>query len=234
MDLSIIIPSLNEGHNIRILSEKIRAILDPLSIPYEIWIIDDSTDNTPCILEKISHDIPNFHYIHRKNTRGLSSAILEGFRQSVGQYIIVMDGDLQHPPELFVDMYHALLENNDIVIPSRFMQGGSDGGLNFFRKLISWTARRIGQISIPQLRDVSDCTSGYFGLKRSVIDNVDLHPYSWKILIEILVKGHVQTIHEIPYHFVARRFGESKLRLIEQWNYLRHIVKLVFMKKSVL
>ena len=137
-----------------------------------------------------------------------------------------MDADLQHPPELIPLILKRLLQA-DIVIPSRFVPGGSDGGLNVFRKLISGIARKIGCISIKKLRPISDSTSGYFALKRNVINHVHLDPIGWKILIEVLVKGKYRTVHEIPYSFVAREAGESKMNIKEQCNYLRHIARLV-------
>jgi dolichol-phosphate mannosyltransferase len=93
--------------------------------------------------------------------------------------------------------------------------------------MISWTARMIGRLSIKRLRNISDCTGGYFGLKRSAIEGVTLEPIGWKILMEVLVKGNHQTVHEIPYSFVSRNDGESKMSVREQWNFLLHIVRLV-------
>ncbi|MDX1901739.1 MAG: glycosyltransferase [Gammaproteobacteria bacterium] len=225
MDLSVIIPSFNEGHHLRTLTEKIRAILEPLSIQYEIWIIDDSTDDTPALIQKIKHDMPFAHAIHRKYQRGLGSAIVEGFRQSLGRCLIVIDGDLQHPPELFPEIYHLLSTEADLVIPSRFMNGGSDGRMHFYRKCLSWIARKIGQRKL-KLRAISDCTSGYFGVKRTAIEQIQFNPTSWKILLEILVKGNIKTIREIPYHFIAQRKMASKMNLFEQLKFLRHVAKL--------
>ncbi len=107
------------------------------------------------------------------------------------------------------------------------MAGGSDGGLNLWRKLVSWVARTIGRLSIAKIRDISDCTGGYFGLRREVIAQAELDPIGWKILLEVLVKGDYHTVHEIPYSFAARDRGASKMSSREQWNYLRHLAKLV-------
>ena len=167
------------------------------------------------------------NYIHRKNARGLGTAVVDGFRQAKGQQLIVMDADLQHPPELLPDVIEKL-KTHDLVIPSRFIKGGSDGGLSSFRKLVSWTARKIGQISIKRFRSISDCTGGFFGLNRPVISNTTLNPNSWKILMEIIVKGNYNKITEIPYHFVSRDEGNSKMTIREQLRYLFHIGKLVW------
>lgn len=226
MDLSIIIPTFNERNNVRALVTKIANLLHQEACSYEIVFVDDSLDDTPLFLEQLSQEYKEVKYIHRSSERGLASAVVKGFSHSEGSHIIVMDADLQHPPEL-LPLIVKRLTTADLVIPSRFVPGGSDGGLNLFRKLVSGIARGIGYICIKKLRCISDSTSGYFAFKRSVIEQVDLNPIGWKILIEILVKGKYQTIHEIPYSFVAREAGHSKMNFTEQWNYLKHIARLM-------
>jgi len=228
MQVSIVIPTFNERDNVRTMVERIEGALREQGYLYEIWFIDDSRDDTPEVLEELSQTHSQVHYVHRTNGRGLGTAVVEGFARSTGKYVVVMDADLQHPPEVLPTMLKRLMEGIDVVIPSRFVPGGSDGGLNTFRKFVSWTARWIGRVAIKRLRSVSDCTGGYFGLHRSVIENAELDPIGWKILMEVLVKGHYQTVHEVPYDFRSRDAGESKMNLQEQWNYLRHIGKLLW------
>lgn len=225
MDLTIIVPTYNEKDVLtRLVAEITKEIGKKFS--YEILFVDDSSDETPQVLEKLSRKISTVHYLHRENERGLASAVVEGFKVARGDSIIVMDADLQHPPSL-IPMIAERLKKVDIVIPSRFINGGSDGGLNPVRKLISFTARSLGRLSIKRLKFISDCTGGYFGLKRSVIDGVSLNPVGWKILMEVLVKGNYHTVHEIPYTFHSREAGTSKMSLREQWNYLVHIARLI-------
>lgn len=227
MDLSIIIPTFNERKNIKTLVTKIINLLHlGNDCSFEIVFVDDSVDDTPLLLEELSQEYKEVKYIHRINERGLASAVVKGFSYSAGDHIIVMDADLQHPPEL-LPLIIKRLASADLVIPSRFVPGGSDGGLNFFRKLVSGIARGIGYLFIKKLRCISDSTSGYFAFKRSVIEQVDLNPIGWKILIEILVKGKYQTVHEIPYTFLAREAGNSKMNFLEQLNYLKHIARLM-------
>lgn len=226
MQLSIIVPTYNEKENVLTLAERLQNILQDGDYTYEILFVDDSHDNTPTILAELSQNRPEVRYIHREDARGLASAVVAGFRAARGQYLIVMDADLQHPPEL-IPLIVKRLAQADIVIPSRFIAGGSDGGLNPFRKLVSWGARVIGQLALKKLRHISDCTSGFFGLNRKVITGAELDPIGWKILIEVLAKGRYTTVHEIPYSFLMRQAGQSKMSLTEQGNYLRHILKLV-------
>lgn len=228
MHLSIVIPTFNERENVRTMVQRIGNALQNVNFTYEIWFIDDSRDDTPAVLEELAATHPEVHYHHRENGRGLGTAVVEGFERSQGDYVVVMDADLQHPPELLPIIAQRLNEGIDVVIPSRFVDGGSDGGLNTFRKLVSWSARSIGRVAIKRLRSVSDCTGGYFGLRRSVIEHADLDPIGWKILMEVLVKGHYQSVHEVPYAFEVRDAGESKMSMREQWNYIRHIGKLLW------
>lgn len=226
MDLSIVVPTFNEQENVEKLVHQLRHVLVGSGLTYEIIFIDDSSDDTPKVLQNLSNYYIEVNFFHREGIRGLASAVADGFLKSQGNFIVVMDADLQHPPEM-ISLIIQRLNMADIVIPSRFVEGGSDGGLHGFRKLISLTARIIGQFSIRRLREISDCTGGYFGIRRKVIDGVHLEPVGWKILIEVLVKGNYETVHEIPYTFLARNDGKSKMDIKEQWNYLVHIARLV-------
>jgi dolichol-phosphate mannosyltransferase len=227
VDLSVVIPSFNEGENVRTLSERIRNALNHSSYTYELIFVDDSQDDTPRVLEELAQQYREVTYIHRTSNRGLGTAVVEGIERSQGNFIIVMDADLQHPPEVIPSMCRALSESAEVVIPSRFIEGGSDGGLNTFRKVVSWTARTIGRLWIKRIRNISDCTSGYFGFRRSVLDGAQLNPIGWKILMEILVKGKYHSVHEIPYGFQERTYGVSKMNMKDQWHYIQHVFKLV-------
>jgi len=232
VDFTIVIPTYNERDNVPILVERIHAALADSDTAYELFFVDDSQDDTPTVLAALAQVDPTVRFLHREANGGLGSAVVEGFRRGTGRYFVVMDADLQHPPELLSIVFSRLLRGIDIVIPSRFVQGGSDGGLGTFRKFVSWVARVIGQRTLRRLRDVSDCTGGFFGVRKDVIDDVELNPIGWKILIEVLVKGRYSTVHELPYAFQSRDAGESKMSLREQWNYLRHIWSLMWNSES--
>jgi dolichol-phosphate mannosyltransferase len=220
-----VIPTFNERDNIFKIAELISKVL--LKTDYEIIFVDDSTDDTPIIMEKLAKEDPHVRYEHRFNERGLGTAVVRGFELAAGDIITVMDADLQHPPEMLVPMIAEIVSGADIVIPSRFIPGGDDGGLNIVRKLISATARYMGKFMLKALRSINDPTSGYFMFRRRVIEGVDLKPIGWKILIEVLARGNYDLVTEIPYRFHARAAGESKMSLREQWNYMSHLAGLV-------
>lgn len=223
--LSIIIPTFNEKDNVYKIAERIGKVLS-CCVVYEIIFVDDSTDDTPDKLAHLAGCDPRVRYAHRKGERGLGTAVACGFDMAGGEVIAVMDADLQHPPEMIIPMLQTVESGADIVIPSRFVPGGDDGGLNCFRKIISATARYMGKFMLKALRRISDPTSGFFMFRRSVINGVLLKPVGWKILIEVLVKGNYEKVVEIPYHFKARSAGESKMSLKEQCNYIYHLFML--------
>lgn len=224
--ISIIVPTYNEKGNIPILSERIRGALRGES--FEVIFVDDSTDDTPQRLAEIAHQYPEFRYIHRENEQGLATAVIRGFESAKGDILAVMDADLQHPPELLTEMLSQIQRGADLVLPSRFMNGGGDRGLPFHRKVISKGARLIGQIALHSVRKVTDPMSGFFMLRKSVLKGIQWNPIGWKILLEILVKGHYKNVVEVPYEFQERLQDESKMSLKEQLNYLRHVSRLVW------
>ena len=223
--LSIVVPTYNEGDNVFSVAERVQNVLKDRA--YEIIFVDDSKDDTPDRLQKLCEIDKHVRYEHRTNERGLGTAVVRGFVLSKGDVLMVMDADLQHPPEMIPQMIEAVENGADVVIPSRFIPGGDDGGLNLFRKLVSATARYMGKIALKALRPINDPTSGYFMFRKAVIEGIRLEPIGWKILIEILAKGHYKDVTEVPYRFNKRAAGESKMSLQEQLNYLRHLYTLI-------
>ena len=222
--LSVVVPSYNEGGNVEALVKETDEALK--GIEYEIVFVDDSTDDTPEIIRKVSEKYPQVRLIHRENEKGLATAVLLGFKEAKGDYLACMDADLQHPPVTLKYMYYALEEGADVCVPSRFLPGGSDGGLNSYRKAVSWTARKIGQKILSPLAKLTDPTSGLFMIKKEVIEGVDLRPVGWKIMIEVLAMGNFSTLVEIPYRFSERNSGESKLSKDATMQYLQQVREL--------
>jgi dolichol-phosphate mannosyltransferase len=227
--LTLVVPTFNEGENVTVLTSTVLAAMDNAGEPdYEILFVDDSTDGTPQILERLSRENPKVRFIHRENERGLGTAIVTGFQAARGEVLAVMDGDLQHPPSLLPSMLHFVSLGYDLVIPSRFIPGGSDGGLSLPRKIVSFTARYLAKILLGRVRGISDPTGGFFMFRKEVIENIRFDAGSWKILIEILVRGRYARVAEIPYGFRARDLGTSKLSASAQIDYLRHLFALFF------
>jgi len=223
--LTIVIPTYNEQRNVVRVAERIGRAL--AGVNYEILFVDDSTDGTPKVLAGLCRTNRRIRFIHRLGQRGLATAVAAGFAAARGDVLAVMDADLQHPPEMLPVLLRYIREGCDLAIASRFVPGGSDGGLTPLRRLISGTAGLIGRLALKRLRRIKDPMSGFFMLKRKVIAGVDLQPVGWKILVEILVRGRYGRLAEVPYTFHKREAETSKMCIGEQWNYLRHILRLV-------
>ncbi|MCH3965906.1 MAG: glycosyltransferase family 2 protein [Clostridium sp.] len=224
--VSIVIPTFNEGINVVKIANRLKHVIYGI-LDYEVIFVDDSTDDTVTYIEKLIHKYKNIKYLHRENQRGLATAVVSGINMSLGKLIVVMDSDMQHPPEIIPGMVKYLKNGYDIVIPSRHLSGGDEYGLNIFRKLISHTALFIGKFFLKELRCITDPTGGFFAFNKNILDGISLDPIGWKILIEILVRGNYKNIKEIPYKFEKRQYGKSKMSFKEQFNYLRHIFRLV-------
>lgn len=222
--LSVVVPTFNEKDNIRNLLTQIDEALK--GIPYEVVFVDDSKDDTPELLMQVSKEDERVRFEHRVGVSGLATAVIRGFELAKGDYIAVMDADLQHPPITLRYMYAAMCHGAEFCIPSRFIPGGSDGGLNIVRKFISGTARYIGKIFLKPLRSITDPTSGLFMFKKEIIEGADLRPIGWKIMVEVIAMAHFTKVIELPYKFQERTAGESKLSSKVSREYIKQVFSL--------
>ena len=222
--ISVVVPTYNESENVGNLVNQIDYALR--GIDYEVIFVDDSTDDTVDAIKAVMKENANVRMEHRETEKGLATAVLKGFSLANGDYIAVMDADLQHPPTILRSMYAVMETGVDFCVPSRFIPGGSDGGLGPYRKLVSGVARYIGKIMLPSLRKITDPTSGLFMFRRAVIEGADLRPIGWKIMVEVLAMGTYKSVVEIPYKFQARPAGESKLSSKVTIEYLKQVAEL--------
>jgi dolichol-phosphate mannosyltransferase len=226
--ISIIIPTYKEKENIGCLVERIHNNL--AKYDYEIVIIDDnSSDGSEELVADLVRRYP-VKIIVRKNKRGLSSAVVDGIASTDSENVIVMDADLQHPPEVLPDIVKAL-ENHDFVMASRYIKGGSPGEWKLSRKIVSKGATLL---ALPLAPKVKDPMSGFFGFKRSVVNIASLSPTGWKIGLEILVRSKFKAVTEVPYTFVPRAHGESKLSRRIMTEYLKQLFYLYSFKYPIL
>src|SRR5579885_1622981 len=234
--LSVIIPTYNESQNITKMLDIVSSCLPP-SANAEIIVVDDnSPDGTWKIAQEYARKSRaangcEIRVIIRKNEKGLSSAILAGIRASVGDSVVVMDSDFSHPPETIVKMLDELKKSDcDIVVASRYVDGGSITGWPFKRKLISKGATKIAQRSLGI--KIKDPMSGFFAFRRHVIRNINFDAIGYKILLEILVKARGAKVREIPYNFTDRTTGTSKLDRSVILDYVKSVWKLYRYGKS--
>jgi len=229
MIVSVIIPTLNEEENIGGLLRQTQRILNEISgIEYEILIIDDlSSDNTVGVAERSLGK--NDRIIKREaGKKSLSLSVVHGINQSRGETIIVMDGDGSHPPDVLNSFIENLKSGHDLIVASRYIKGGSTKNFPLSRKLISRFACLLGSA----LTGIQDNTSGFFCVRKCALDGVNLTPIGFKIGLEIFVKGRFNNCKEIPYTFLHRQKGKSKLKSSRVTQYFNHFFKLVIYKLS--
>jgi dolichol-phosphate mannosyltransferase len=216
-DASIIVPTYNERNNLPALAERIFSAASASGINVELIVVDDnSPDGTGEVAEGLRRKF-NVKVIHRSGKLGLASAVIEGFGLAGYDVIGVIDADLSHPPELIPKLIKPIADGSaDLVFGSRYIKGGGEENWTFLRKITSKGAIMLARPLTP----VKDCVSGLFFMKKSVIEGVKLNARGYKIGLEVLVKGKYKNVAEVPYTFVNRKIGKSKLNSGEFVNYL--------------
>jgi dolichol-phosphate mannosyltransferase len=223
---ALVIPTLNEAGNIEPLLNRIHAALEPLSLPFEIVVVDDgSVDGTQQVVANFSASDPRVRLLVRHNQKGLAGAVIHGWKHTDANLLGVMDADLQHPPELLPSLLAAIEGGADIAVGSRYVEQTRVQGWNLFRQAVS---RVSTWVTLPFQRKVrvKDPMSGFFALRRECIEGVDLQPQGFKILLEILVRGRIRSAVEIPFQFGLRHAGKSKADVAVAFHYFSLLGKL--------
>jgi len=212
----VIVPTYNEKDNIDELVQRVSKA-NPGA---EIVIVDDnSPDGTSDRARELAKSY-RMKVVTRSGKLGLSSAVMEGFATATGDILVVMDADLSHLPEKIPELVGRIESGEaELVFGSRHVEGGSIENWPFYRKIISRGAALLAR----GLTKVKDPMSGFFVLKRSVIDGVTLDPVGYKIGLEILVKGKYSKVIEVPIRFANRKAGKSKLGGYEMLRYIDHV-----------
>ena len=229
VDLSLVLPTYNEGANIIAVLEQLIARLDSISgLTYEIIVVDDdSPDRTWEKVERLGETRAQVRVVRRQTERGLSTAVIRGWQVARGNVLGVMDADLQHPPEVTGKLWKEIARGADLAIASRHVEGGGVSDWSLSRRIISRCAQLIGLAILPEVTArVSDPMSGYFMVLRSSIAGRELNPVGYKILIEVLGRGKVGWISEVPYTFRERAEGASKVTNRIYMEYFQHLLRI--------
>jgi dolichol-phosphate mannosyltransferase len=212
--LSVVIPTYNEAGSVPKLAERLHAALGARD--WELVIVDDgSPDGTADIAAALAPRIPT-NVVRRAGKGGLASAVIAGFAAARGDTLVVMDADLSHPPELVPALVSAIEDGADLAVGSRYVAGGGVEDWPMKRQIVSRVACLMGSALVP----VRDATSGFFALRRSVIDGVTLNPIGFKIGFEVIARGRYRSVVEVPYTFRDRELGASKFGRREVGQYV--------------
>jgi dolichol-phosphate mannosyltransferase len=229
LTLSLAIPTYNEGKNIEPLVERLVTLLDQvIADDYELIVVDDdSPDLTWQTALALTTTYPQLRVLRRQDERGLSSAVIRGWQVGRGKILGVIDADLQHPPEILLELLTALTQGADLAVASRHVTGGGVSEWSLIRRVLSRGAQTVGLLLLPGVVGrVSDPMSGYFMVQRRAIAGPMLNPKGYKILLEVLGRGSIDTIAEVGYVFQERLEGASKVTWRQYIDYIHHLLRL--------
>ena len=226
VNFSVVVPAYKECGNIKPLTERLFAAFEKSGIGAknaELVIVDDnSKDGSVEAVQGLSPTY-NVRILVRTTERGLSSAVIHGIKNAKGAFILVMDADLQHPPETVPKLFEALQKPGiEFVLGTRYGAGVAiDKDWPIHRRIISWGARILARPLTP----LSDPMSGFFGLRRDVFARGEnrVSPIGYKIALELFVKCRIKKYDEVGFSFATRTVGESKLTGKVIVHYLKHL-----------
>src|SRR5690242_3193319 len=207
MDLSIILPVVNERDNLRQLVPRLKAVMERERISFEIIVVDGgSSDGTPQVADELGARAV------AERRRGYAGALETGFAEAQGDYVLTLDADLSHEPAFAAKLWRARTEA-DIIIASRYVRGGAAfAGTSrvWLSRLLNLWLRRV--LSIP----VRDLSSGFRLYRREILCNLRLEAQNFEVLEEALVKAYAQgySVFEVPFTYFPRESGRSHARLL--------------------
>lgn len=223
--VSVIVPAFREAPNLTPLTERVFAALTSANIAGELIIVDDnSQDGSDSVVESLQ-DRYHVRLVVRLGQRGLSGAVIRGFEEARADTFVVMDADLQHPPETIPQLLEQLGKDScEFVLATRYATRGSiDSSWPLRRRLASL----LGSLIARPLVKVSDPMSGFFALRRDVWQrSKKLDSIGYKIALEILVKSRCRKLAEVPFSFATRHAGTSKASLRVGLQFFWHLLKL--------
>lgn len=229
--LTLVVPTRNEAANVPRLVREIEEALSGIS--YRVIFVDDSTDETPELIRDLGESNDHLTLIHREAPEqggGLSTAVTAGIDAAAdtSEYLCVMDADLQHPPERVREMLKAARGSGaDVVVASRYAEGGSYAGLpGPARRAVSSGSKYLAQVVFKEARKTTDPMTGFFLLRSEAISGLQFRPTGFKILVEILVCAPDLKVVEVPFAFQSRGSGVSKASLRQGLEYLAHLASL--------
>jgi dolichol-phosphate mannosyltransferase len=225
LKFTIVVPTYKEASGIERLIVMLDDVFKRNKLDGEIIVVDDnSPDGTGDIAERLGAQGYPVRCLHRPGKMGLSSGVIDGwkFARPDSEALGVMDADFSHDANIIPAMVDALGNGYDLAIGSRYVKGGGIEDWPLQRKITSLVAIALAKPLTP----VRDITSGYFLVRRSALEGVDLDPIGFKIGLEVIAKARYARALEVPYVFTDRVAGTSKLNQNEILNYLRQLVRI--------
>ncbi len=225
-EVSIIIPAHNEEKTIAPLIERIFKV-EPKA---EIIVVDDnSTDNTANIVAKLQRKYKSLRLLKKEGPKGKTTSLLQGFSAAKGKILVMIDADLQYPPEAIPKMVKEIKDGKaDIVIGKRIFRE-----IPFLRRFLSFCFTLFfGRIllGIP----ATDIQTAEKAFRKEVLQSIVIKSRMWSFDVEFLYKANKKgwRIAEIPILFVERKGGVSKVRILNTICDLARTSLILFIKGS--
>jgi dolichol-phosphate mannosyltransferase len=207
IELSVLIPVLNECDNLVALLPRLDRVLRQLDCATEVRVVDGgSRDGTVEAAQRLGARVL------AQRTPGYGGALREGFAAAVGQYVLTLDADLSHDPDFIIKLWRARA-TADVVIASRYVKGGV-AYMPLDRRLLSRVLNRFFALGLDL--PVRDMSSGFRLYRARVLVGLDLQGRNFDILEEVLVKAYAEgwRVIEIPFTYYPRDTGASHARVI--------------------
>ena len=223
--LSIVVPTYNERTRIAELVAAVFGVFAAEQLDGELLIVDDnSPDGTGAIVDGLAPQYRGrLQVVHRAGKLGLGTAVMAGFLAARAPIVGVMDADFSHPPDVLPALYRVQRELGvDAVVGSRYIPGGRVENWPVVRQLLS----KLACVMAWPLTPVRDATSGFFLIRREVVEGVTIAAGGFKICLELLMRSPVCSVAEVPYVFTDRTIGQSKMTAREAMGYLTQLRQL--------
>lgn len=207
-EVSVIIPAINEGPNLELLLPQLKEVLSEITNTWEIFIVTREADDHTTRAAAASGAV-----VLTQIEPGYGGALLRGFVAARGDYILTMDADLSHPPDVVRNLW-AARRDADVTVASRYVRGGS-AEMPAFRyvlsRVLNWFFGK--GLSVP----VGDLSSGFRIYRREIIPSVNVRARDFDFLQEMLVRAAVEgwRIAEIPFVYKPRIHGSSHARIFK-------------------
>jgi dolichol-phosphate mannosyltransferase len=228
----VVVPTYDEKENIGPLVDALEGLAIPTLCV--LFVDDSSPDGTADEIRKEGETRKWVNLLLRTGKRGFSSACQDGLREAIARLdpsvLISMDADMQHTPSTIPSLIEAIVLGADVAVASRYVKGGGVEGWSFSRRIVSSMANSYARVLLGL--SVKDCTSGFKAFSRKAalkITEAKLRTKRFEYQIETLSLLRGFKIVEVPYTFVTRKAGQSKLRF---WDLPRFFFAIAAMRLS--
>lgn len=237
LSVAVVVPTRNEAGNIEEFVKRATLAMQDRDVRWEVVFADDSDDDTPAVIEDLAQTGKPLRCVHRppdQRRESIGGAVKAAVAEIDADFVVVIDADLQHPPEILPALIGPLWFNSaDFVIGTRYGPGGSAEGLgSTWRRSASRSSAMFAKLLFPEYRRCSDLASGLFAFRRTDFEMTSDYATGFKVLAEALARCQPRRIAEVPYTFEERTDGLSKARIADGLTHIKVMLRLRWMTSA--